>query len=570
MQGTTRRAIVSACAWAALATSATAQEATRWLRDVGAADLRVSEAAERKLVAMGAKAVPFVERAMDEWDDQKGEGYNRCAALLRVIRLLGPDAAGLSSRLRQVGADSGNLGPEIYHVLAGLEPFAGDKNWHEMMHFLHHQDPERVKQGFVGYIRMYARVHCGDVTDADRMIQVLREDKSGAREAAAEALGRLRHPRTVELLHARLRQRTPAVDADQLTHNGFPVPFDDEFAFRASEVMIQLAPNDERCVIAYANRALHHPHTTVRREALNRLAAFGPMAAEATPELMRIAEGDDDALAIEALKVLGMAGKAVAPFAGRVQALTRSETKIRARLADGLIARLRAMGVEVADTVDDGPDEGLAALRKTIEALDDDATPAVRKEVLADQRSWALLVDRYRRKRHDAPDVVFELLMDLAWQQPKEQRDLVRHAVATLGGDHWSASVMSSTSHGNQKTRAIHRRTYAHLSVDPEADLAALVGLLDAKNAPVRLRAVELLSARRAEWAVGKPEHERVQTALRAATLAKAPKQSVYELSANHNTSLDGTDLTDEIQAAAKAALTPADGGSTERGGGGD
>ena len=71
----------------------------------------------------------------------------------------------------------------------------------------------------------------------------------------------------------------------------------------------------------------------------------------------------------------------------------------------------------------------------------------------------------------------------------------------------------------------------------------------------MRLRAIQLLGERRTEWAAGKADHVTVRKALLDATTAKAPKQSVFEINGEFGTQSYRVPITDQLQAAAKAAL---------------
>lgn len=144
----------------------------------------------------------------------------------------------------------------------------------------------------------------------------------------------------------------------------------DEFGLRAGNALIALAESDARAAVGYANRALHHPHRSVRLEALRQMAQLGPAAADAIPELMRIASQDDAAMALEALKLLGMAGKDVGKHMVAIDSLASNGKGPAARVAKGLAARLRAMGCEsmVADLEAQALEAKLAKLN---EALDE-------------------------------------------------------------------------------------------------------------------------------------------------------------------------------------------------------
>jgi len=536
-----------------LATAPTgAQEAVRWLRDVGAEDEQVGEAAERRLVALGEQALRSLADELDNWDSSQAAD-RRNEALLRVIHLLGADAAPLYPKLRDLLTHSPRHRMQVFRTMADLRPFAIDATWLNQMWISRDLDPEHMKQNYISFALMYERAAIDDPSNGNLMTVILEDDTVGGREAAAEALGRLRYPGTVDLLRDRLLERGPAADVDQITHNGFVVPFEDRFPFRAAEVIIELAPDDDRSVIAYANRALHHPHRTVRKDALAKLASFGPLIAEALPELLEIAEGSDDELAVEALKLLGLTGKAVQPFAARVRALTTSRSELRARIAGSIVRRLEAMGVSVPEVTVVEPDADWLALRAAIAKWSDANDPALERRILADERSWDQLVLRLRNERERTPDAVLEMIMTLGWQRPEAERRRVRHSIALLGGMLWRCKGRSDV-HTGRELATMHQRAYAWLTVDPKASLHDLVGFLSAKNAPVRLRATELLSARHREWAAGEPHHDEVRLALQAATTADVPKQSEFDIAEFH-ASVRPVDLADEIQAAARAAL---------------
>ena len=359
---------------AALLSPLHAQEYVRWVSDLG--DDKLSEAAERSLLSMGDKAVRPLAEQLEQWDASTAEGRMRCLAVLRIIALLGEKAESLASTVKQCGIDqSANLIPEIADTLASLEPYAGDNKWHELFHASISGTEDVKGRAMASFVRLTARQAIHKRETFEDLKNELAKDRFGTREVAAELMGKLGDKAAIDLLHRRLldRDKQPK-DWDQLQHNGFVVPLHDQFALRAGEALIKLAPSDPRTAIGYANRAIHHPHASVRLEALRQMAQLGPAAADAIPELLALARSSDAKVAAEALKLLGMAGPTVGDHLAVIDELASGQAVGAApRIARGLAARLRAMGAK--EPADNREATQLASkLATLIKALDDETT----------------------------------------------------------------------------------------------------------------------------------------------------------------------------------------------------
>ncbi|MEO6595919.1 MAG: hypothetical protein ABIP94_14295, partial [Planctomycetota bacterium] len=351
----------------------------RYLGDLG--DPERGEAAERSLLARPAEVVPVLQEQIDAWNTSTPREVERMRALLRVIDLLGDEAASLAPALAKIAADRpGPLVCELCSVRASLAPYARDPAWHEAFAGAVALANADVQGRLVtSMVRLMVRDSVSaERNDVAAMRRVLAMDPLFGREVAAEALARLEDPDAIDLLRASLLDRKrPPRGWDQIRHNGFVAPIDDQFRLRASEAMLALAPDDVRCTIALGCRALLHPHRCLRRAALQSLARFGPDAAAAIPELLQIARGGDAELASEALKILGMAGRELGADLAAIEALQRESTGAVQRLAASLVARLRAMGfTPPSPLAAPTPDPERAALLAAVGAPADAASEA--------------------------------------------------------------------------------------------------------------------------------------------------------------------------------------------------
>ncbi|HEX5053087.1 MAG TPA: HEAT repeat domain-containing protein, partial [Planctomycetota bacterium] len=500
------------CAWSgagafllALGSVVPAQESARFVADLG--DPERSEAAERALLQLGPKAVPALQDQLDGWDTSTPHDVDRMRAVLRVIDLLGETALPLGPTLSALGKrDRGPLLDEVCDVRASLVPYAREERWHEQFHKrATAATPTTRAAAMATFVRFAARGGVNNRDDAAAMRSLLAQDEIYAREVAAEALAGLGDEQAIDLLRARLLDRTRRPKGwDQLRHNGFVVPLDDQFRWRASEALIRLAPDDVRSAVGHANRALLHPHRSVRIEALQALARFGPAAEDAIPELLQLAQRDDEQLATEALKLLGMAGRGVGEHLAAIEALQQRTKGPVERLAHSLAARLRAMGFEPRPVA--APPPGDAALAGAVSSLTDvttdEADAAAARVLAAGDAAWPSLVDRLRNEADKVPDRVLHLLGQLGPTRTGEERDELRHALALAGGDAWQSTMMGYFTSG-EGMRRVHREVYGELTIGGAKDPAALAAYLTDDNAAVRLAAARALAARRSAVAAG-------------------------------------------------------------------
>ena len=530
-----------------------AQEYVRWVANLG--DTKLSEAAERSLLAMGDKALRPLAEQLEQWDSSTPDGRKRCRALLRIISLLGEKAESLGSIVKQCGMDnSTHLIPEIIDTLADLEPYANDKKWHNLFHHGITGADDLKGRAMASFVRLTARQAMRKRETFDDLRNELAKDRFGTREVAAELMGKLGDKAAIDLLHQRLLDRKTQPKAwDQLRHNGFIVAMQDQFALRAGEALIKLAPSDPRAAIGYANRALHHPHASVRLDALRQMAQLGPASSDAIPELLALAKSSDAKMAAEALKLLGMAGPKVGDHLATIDQLALGQQQGAApRIAKGLAARLRAMGAK--EPADDPEAKQLARkLATLIKTIDDEAKQDVRDDIAANPLSWDLLMDRFRVDRNKTPDVVFDLLVRTSWSRSEKERDKVRHCVALIGGDRWQASMMS-TSSGGPGLKPIHRLTYARLLVDPSLKAPDLAELLTDENPIVRLVASQELRKRTQDWAPQTEHHEAVRDKLLKAATSKHPTDLKLDLGRRNKQTVK-VKATKQVQTAAAEAL---------------
>jgi hypothetical protein len=535
----------------AFATGLRAQRPERWIEELG--DPEHSEAAECALVALGNAAVKPLTKLLEEWDTSTPRDKDRLRGALRVVDLLGMTAGPFAEILMPRGKSSQpGLHLELLTALGSLAPYASLGEWHMLYHHaMVASKGEDKRDVFVAMMRLSARTQVS-IADTAGALQKIADDEVFVRECAAEFLGRSLDSSAIEPLRDRLRDRSKAPKgSDQLQHNGFTVPFDDQFRLRAGMALMQLGPQDGRCAIGFGCVALLHPHRSVRLTALRSMASLGTECAEAVPELLAIAEGPDAELAAEALKNLGMAGEAVNGSLARIQALeTHANTQVQKR-ATSLARRLLAMGATVAPAAP--PDPEMAELTALVAGLSDtseDFAAASARLLAQPDRSWHLLFDRYRREDRKSPTRVVDLLVELAMDRPDEDRDRLRYIVCGEG-DSWTSAFMSTFSGGGAPNEDMFR-LYAKLVVGKVGPLNELAGFLEHENAAVRLFAANELRRRSTE--VAQAENSGARDRLRTAVDTPHPEKSTFQLGPNRQSTRD-MPLTTEIQAAAAAAL---------------
>src|SRR5690606_31930913 len=176
----------------------------------------------------------------------------------------------------------------------------------------------------------------------------------------------------------------------------------------------------------------------------------------------------DEQLAVEALKLLGMAGTAVGKHLHAIDSLaSNGDSSAASRIASGLAARLRAMGCEAPS------DDGAAAanrreVARLVADLDDETDADTITKLAATPAAWPLLVKRFAEEGKQTPDAVFEVIAQLGWLMSEAERTNMSYCVALVGGERWDASMMS-TSSGGSSLETIHKLTHAQLQVDPAA-----------------------------------------------------------------------------------------------------
>lgn len=535
----------------AMATGLGAQQPQRWIEELG--DPERSETAECALVALGEAANKPLSQLFEDWNTSSTREKDRLRAALRVVDLLGATAAPMAELLFSRGQNSQpGLHKELIAAISSLAPYATLGQWHMLYHYgMQDGQGEARRDLFVATMRLSARSRPA-IKDAATALARLAEDEVFVRECAAEFLGRAKDASAIEPLRNRLRDRAKAPKgADQLQHNGFPVPFEDQFGLRAGMALMQLGPQDGRCAIGFGNVALLHPHRSTRLAALRAMASFGTDCADAVPELLAIAEGPDAELAAEALKNLGMAGEAAAGSLARIQALTTHGNAQVQKRATSLARRLQAMGATV--TPQAPPDPLVSELTTLVANLSDtseDFAAASARLLANPEPSWSLLFDRYRRDNKKSPQRLVDLLVLLALDRQKADRDRLRSIVCT-SGESWTSPFLSTYTGSDAPDEKV-AALYAKLLVGKVGPLAELATFLEHDNAAVRLFAARELGRRRGE--VARTENAAIRDLLLTAANTDHPEKSKFLLARHQETTQD-MQLTTEIQAAATAAL---------------
>lgn len=525
-----------------------AQDPAALLRDLG--DPQRGEAAEIALVQLGAGAVKPLAAWLQEFDRGQPDAEAKLRAVLRVIEVLGPDAAELQSDLDVLAAEPATPAlVEVVWTRGSLSPYSGNRDWSGAFHKV--ASVRSVDRGrlIAGFQRHSVRCQMGTGDGVEALLQRLAADRIFERELVAELLGKSGSQDAVAPLLQRLADPAPPHGHDGLKHNGFAVPMQDGFRWRAAEAVLRLLPDDPRNAVALGVRALAHPHRSVRLAALQALGSLGPDAAVALPDLLQVARGDDPELTAEALKVLGMCGTTAPACLELAESLQQSGDAEVKKRAHALAARLRAMKVTLPPATANAD----AALAADVAALGgpDGAAAAARLQQ-AGAATVPLLAQRLAQDGEQLPDAVLQLLGRLGRDLDVAARTQLRYQIIQRHGDSWTAPSMSTSTGGRENTE-LDRETYAELCIG-DADAGALAVLLQDENACVRLQAARRLAALGRD-AIADPT---VRQALLDAARGTHPQQSTFETQP-HARSTVNTNLDAPIQAAAAAALVGAD-----------
>src|SRR5262245_55602700 len=407
------------------------QDPARWIADLG--DAERGEAAEIALVAIGERAAPVLIDVLKQPNDDARVRRARQGAALRVLALLGPDAAAVGGELAAIVPDQ-DLTIEWLDARAALEPWAGARN--NLVHLRSQMRDRSLPVTIAATWRMQARQVPG-TSDTAQLLERLAANEIFAREVVADLLGRGGDVAAVGPLCEALRARdAQPAGADAMCHNGFAVPAQDRFRFAAAQAVLRLRPDDPRAAIAWSGRALLHPHRTVRRAALAALARFAPDIDDCVPDLLAIARGDDAGLAVEAIKLLGMARSGGAAVVGDLEQLAAGSGEAAPR-CKAVVARLHAAGVVAA------PKPAPAApadvdLRAAVAALTA-RTDAERWNtvVAGGVAALPLLLERLRAEHDKVPDAVVLAIGRIGSAGPPAERDDLRLKVEGRHGDRW-------------------------------------------------------------------------------------------------------------------------------------
>lgn len=549
--------------------TAAAQEWRRLIDDLG--DPERTAAAEAALLGLGSNATPALEEVLEDWDTADARHCDRLVAALRVVDLLGESASALHGTLAKIvtsrrsnelrGPDERLLLPELLQAIGSTSPYESEVAFHDLFHHSMVASAGDEKAAVFRAIFRYRERHKHPVSSIEEARSVIADDRIFAREVAAERMLRTGTLTDAVLLRDRLLDRaTPPDGFDELTHNGFVIPIDDDFALRAARALVRIAPDDAVSAIGHAILARDHPHRDSRLAALRGLARFGPDAAPAIPELVAVATGPDPELAAEALKIIGMGGKAGGDHLATIDGLRQHADPGVARRARSLAKMLRAMGCEPRPPDPDAAAQAAhrRALRVAVGALADPATKAVEAAelVIAEDADTALelLVERFRRERDDCPDRVVEWIGRLGRTRGHEERDRLRYSLATTG-DRWSGPSFSSST-GGQAMSDARMRAYGTLTVGSPENVNEVGMYFHAQNQAVTLAAARELAGRTEEIAAAAAAEARAE--LWRAVSGDHPEKSTFERGRG-NKSTRALDLEDEIRTEAAGALLPAE-----------
>ena len=549
----------------ALITAAPAQD---WLRHVNAlGDPTAGEAAERALLALGPGAVPALEQVVEAWDLSTQREKERILAMLRVVDLLGPDAADLNPALGRLVIDGNGRAvqaigdspvlPMLLQAVASVTPYGEELEFHLLFHHSMVQSTDTGKAAVFRNIYRFRKRADAKIESLEQARQHVIDNEIFTREVGAEVIFRDGKMREAVLLRDRLLDRENEPKGRKaLKHNGFPFQVEDDFALRAARAIIRIAPDDPVSVIAFAVIAERHPHQQARLAAMRSLARFGPEVEVAIPEIIAVIQGADPALVAEALKVLGMAGKGVGRHLAAIDALAQDENATVARFANSLARRLRAMGCEVAKT--DVEAVAAAATRRAIAAAipslasDDDGVAAAAEAVVEAEPDLALplLLDAFRADQASASPRLLRCIGRVGATREHEERVELSQGIATTG-TRWTGPSFSFSSGGDTLDRP-RRDAYARLRIGSCERIGELAQHLEDDNTHMRLVAARIAIARHRE--VAGADADALRRALWQAVNSKHPENSKFDLG-NGNSNEEVTEYGDEVQGAAAIAL---------------
>jgi len=527
-----------------LAAAVHSQGPARCLADLG--DPARGEAAEIALLAMGERAAPLLIDVLRETNADAAARRARESAALRVLGLLGREAAALGDDLAAVTVE-GELWGAWMDARAALEPWARARA-------VSVPDPTgNTRRWVVSGWRLHSRRFDPNLVPA-QLLERLAENRIFVREAIADLLGRSGEKAAVGPLcdALRARDREPA-GADELRHNGFVVPVQDAFRFAAAEAVLRLVPDDPRAVVAWSGRALLHPHRSVRLQALASIARFAPDIEDSLPDLVAIARNGDDRLGVEAVKLIGMSRSRGAACIGELEALALSVGEAAQR-SKTLVASLHAAGVAAAVA----PPHAVPAdepLRAVVAALAERQDLVRWNAVIAaGMCAKPLLLERLRIEHASVPDAIVLAIAQVARSLPLPEREELRTVLRCRYGDTWKSPLAGSSILGAELPNDSDSVAGAELRIGDEASPSALAKLLGDDDPFMRLVAAQRLVAS-AALAAGQPLD--VRDALVAAVRASHPKASNDPLLGGLRGR--GLDVDSKIHAAAAAALVAFD-----------
>jgi hypothetical protein len=290
--------------------------------------------ASKEFRAIGEPAVKPLLSAIGVDGSIKDTPLTRRA--LDVLGSMGPTAKAAYSKLYDAAPE---CEPKIYvhllHTLGDLVPYSesqgnqgaeqallqASKGWIRAM------DRNKRREWSREYSRFRARLMVDPDAGLGDMLDELKKNRVFRREVAAEVLGRMgaKAEGAIPILASCLRQQRSR-DLD-------------DFRSRAAEAMIQIAPNDPRCAVAYSYRLMQAPTETERAEAALRIGAFGKAAKTEVKTLITSAATSyqkSDRVRCESITALGMIGpdaKDAIPELKRLSESKNTAIAVRAKAA---------------------------------------------------------------------------------------------------------------------------------------------------------------------------------------------------------------------------------------------
>jgi hypothetical protein len=320
------------------------------LADLGSKDSRVWSAAMAQLVTLGEPAVPALRAIVAAaHEGAQGDVLRAVQVLQRIgapAAVAIPEMLALLNRLPR----SDNVRTAVIQALGALAPYAPPKRAavrDAMFALLAEEKLDGLGKllqtaDFVDKCRTIGRTEFGPEATAEYLGTRLSDDNPFVREHAAELLAaRTTAP---EATIAALLQAVRGPHPGTFELEGLPkleVFLDRRIQTAAARALLRVAPKDPRSVEAFALLA-ERPQAEDRLDAIAAVRHVGAAAAPMLPQLMHMAEADEDVVVRrEVITTLGTLGAVATPAAALLERLGADRDPQVAKRARAALRQVR-------------------------------------------------------------------------------------------------------------------------------------------------------------------------------------------------------------------------------------